>query len=60
MQLLEVHQFCKKNQDFQICVVAYFIPFFLIQLASQVLIYQIFLVYFLYNLLLFSGGDVEI
>ena len=33
-----IHKFYKKNQDFQICVAAYFIPLFLTQSASQMLI----------------------
>ena len=37
-QTIYIHKFYKKNQDFQICVAAYFIPLFLTQSASQMLI----------------------
>ena len=37
-QTIYIHKFYKKNQEFQLCVAAYFIPFFLTQSASQMLI----------------------
>ena len=37
-QTINIHRFYKKNQDFLICVAAYFIPFFLTQSVSQRLI----------------------